>query len=81
MYDYKCKCGHEFTDVLKVSDRNVPVDSKCPECSEKGGIQMVISSPRIVSGVGELRAKVSDNFKDRLREIKKTAGKNCTIDV
>lgn len=80
LYEYKCKCGHAFADVYKINDRLKPTEDPCKECGETT-VERVLSAPRIVSGVGDLRAKVSDNFKDRLREIKKTAGPTSTIDV
>lgn len=79
MYQYKCgSCEHEFTEVLKVDDRKIPCETACPNCEEKA-VEMVISSPRIVSGVGNLHSKVSSNFRDRLKEIHKSAGKHSTI--
>ena len=81
LYDYKCKCGNEFSDVKKIAERRVPCEEKCPECGEQGGIDIIVSTARIVSGVGDFRAKTSNNFRDRLKEIKKMAGKTSTIDV
>jgi putative FmdB family regulatory protein len=82
LYEYKCeKCEHTFSDVLKIADRNQPKEAPCPNCKETGGIDQVIGSPRIVAGVGDFRKGVPDVFKDRLREIKKTAGRTSTIDV
>lgn len=81
LYEYKCKCGHEFSDVKRIDDRRVPCEDKCAECGEKGGIDIVVSTARIVSGVGDFRSKTSNNFRDRLKEIKKAAGKTSTIDV
>lgn len=82
LYEYVCSyCEYEFSEVLKVDDRNKPLDSSCPKCKAVGGIERVVSSPRIVAGVGDFRSKVPDVFKDRLREIKKSAGRMSTIDV
>ena len=82
LYEYRCEhCGHEFSDVLKVDDRNKPLDAPCPSCKAAGGVEKVVSSARIVAGVGDFRKGVPDVFKDRLREIKKSAGRASTIDV
>lgn len=82
LYEYKCEqCGHEFSDVLKIAYRNKPKESPCPQCGVQGSIDQVIGAPRIVAGVGDFRSKVPEVFKDRLREIKKTAGRTSTIDV
>lgn len=81
LYSYKCgACEHEFSDVLKVDDRKRPCEEPCPNCFN-GQVDMVISSPRIVSGVGDFRMKTSFNFRDRLKEIHKQSGKHSKIEV
>lgn len=82
LYEYQCvHCEHEFSDVLKINDRDAPVNAPCPSCKAAGGVERRVSTCRIVAGVGDFRAKVPEVFKDRLREIKKTAGRTSTIDV
>jgi putative FmdB family regulatory protein len=82
LYSYKCgSCGHEFSEVLKIDDRKTPCESNCPDCETQGQIEMVVSSPRIVAGVGNLHSKVSNNFRDRLKEIHKAAGRHSTIET
>lgn len=82
LYEYHCKeCDHEFTDVLKISERDKPVGEPCPSCGKTDCIEKIVSTARIVAGVGDFRARVPDVFKDRLREIKKQSGRGCTIDV
>jgi hypothetical protein len=41
----------------------------------------VLSSPRIVSGVGSVLSKTDDGWKETLGKIKKGAGKNNTIKI
>ena len=32
-YDYKCSsCDHEFTEVLRMADRKIPIENGCPVC-------------------------------------------------
>jgi putative FmdB family regulatory protein len=82
LYSYGCEnCDHEFYDVKKIEDRDQPLGEPCPNCGVTGGVQRRLTSARIVSGVGDFRRHVPDVFKDRLREIKKIAGKTSTIDV
>jgi putative FmdB family regulatory protein len=82
LYAYGCeKCDHEFDEVMPIDNRDLPLGQSCPSCGETGGVQRKLSSPRIVSGVGDFRRNVPDVFKDRLREIKKAAGRTSTIDV
>ena len=42
-------------------------------------VELVLSTPKVVSGVGNLHSKVPDGFKDRLGQIKKTSGAGNTI--
>lgn len=44
-------------------------------------LQQVLSSPRIVSGIKDVRSRTPDGFKDVLRKVKKGSGKTNTIDV
>ena len=82
LYSYKCEaCEHEFDEVLPIDQRENPTKEACPVCATPGTVHKTLSTPRIVSGVGDFRRKVPDFFKDRLREIKKKAGRTSTIDV
>lgn len=33
IYDYKCECGEEFDKLVKMSERDDPVE--CPECGDE----------------------------------------------
>lgn len=46
---------------------------------EDKDIIKVLSTPKIVTGVGSLYSKVPDGFKDKLNQIKKRSGRNNTI--
>lgn len=82
LYGYKCEeCDHEFDDFKPINDRDQPLGEACPSCGTVGKVERTLASARIVSGVGDFRRQVPDVFKDRLREIKKRAGKTSTIDV
>lgn len=82
LYEYKCgSCNHQFSDVLKVDDRKKPLDEDCPGCDSRGHIAMVVSSARIVSGVGTMQSRTPGDFRDRLKEIKKMSGVDCTIET
>jgi hypothetical protein len=41
----------------------------------------VLSTPKIVTGVGSLHSKVPDGFRDKLKQIKKGSGRGDTIKV
>ncbi len=42
-------------------------------------VELVLSTPKFVSSVGNLHSKVPDGFKDRLGQIKKGSGSGNTI--
>ena len=42
-------------------------------------IELVLSTPKFVSSVGNLHSKIPDGFKDRLGQIKKGSGSGNTI--
>ena len=46
---------------------------------EMPDVVKVLSTPKIVTGVGSLHSKVPDGFKDKLNQIKKGSGKSNTI--
>lgn len=82
LYGYKCeKCGHEFSEVLSIAERNRPVDEDCPSCDSRGHIVKQVAAPLIASSSGKFHSKIPDGFKDRLKDIKKAAGRTSTIDV
>lgn len=79
LYDYQCKgCGQVLTLRKSIADRHEPESNPCEECGSE--ISMVLSAPKIVSGVKGPQS-APDGFKDVLRTIKKSSGKGNTIDV
>ena len=48
---------------------------------EDEDIVKVLSTPKIVTGVGSLHSKVPDGFKDKLKQIKKGSGRGNTIKI
>lgn len=47
-YNYCCEfCEHEFTENLKISERNEPLEKPCPECLKSNGVAKMVSSPAI----------------------------------
>lgn len=62
VYEYQCPECNAVKDVFhKIEERP---DVKC-ECGSK--MDKIISTPKIVSGVGDIGAKVPSGFKDLLR--------------
>lgn len=78
MYSYRCgSCGHEFSIRSKIDDRKVPTENPCEECGESEVSQM-IGTP-LVSYSTNPGMTVSDNFTDRLKQIRKAKGPSSTI--
>lgn len=44
-------------------------------------IIQVMSAPRIVSGVGDALSRTDDGYRDLLKNMKKTAGRNNKINI
>ena len=56
-YDYDCElCGYEFTEVLRMDDRKIPVEKGCPECGEDSVRQLlgnVMMGDSVVLGINK----------------------------
>ena len=71
-YKFKNKTtGVEWDKEMKISELDDYVKEN--DCS------IVVQVPQIISGHGDIRLKTTDSFNDRLKEIKKTAGRRSTI--
>ena len=81
VYNYTCtECGEQFSKLLKIDDRDEPVNAPCPECKTKHTVHRTVEAPSFIyNPSGTLRT--SDNFNDRLMEIKKTKGRDNTINT
>ena len=79
-YDYYCSsCEHEFEINMKISERNVPTQEPCPECSERD-VELQLATPTIGDPWRFAGKRPDEGFRDRLREIKKHHRGN-SIDV
>ena len=71
-YKFKNKTtGVEWDKFMKISELDDYVKEN--DCS------IVIGTPQIISGTGDIRHKHSDGFNDRLKEIHKHAGRHSTM--
>lgn len=78
LYEYKCRsCGKESQQILPMEDRKLPEQSPCDECD--GEIFQAIGNINL--GYSYNTRKMSDNFNDRLKEIKRTKGMGNTINL
>ena len=75
-YNFECtKCENVFESFQTIANMDKPLDMPCPSCLKDGYMIRLVGSPglgdstRLESTKG--RAKPSNDFNDRLREIKK----------
>ena len=64
----------EFSVICSYDELQVMLD-------EQTDVIRVLSTPKIVSGVGSLMSKTDDGWKDNLRRIKEGSGKGDTIKI
>ena len=79
-YNYECEsCGNKFEEVYRIDDRHIPENNVCKQCGKKE-IKIRITSPNLVSPlrIDGLR-KPDTRFIEKMRSIKKNAGKNNSI--
>ena len=77
LYSYHCAhCGHDFEQSEMIANRFDPTNKPCPRCNTEEVIALVIKSPRIVTGVGDVRSKTSQTFRDNMDRIKKLHPRN-----
>lgn len=82
MYEYKCNsCEHVFKAIKSVATRKEPEAEPCPECKNQESVTQMIGCPNIVAGVvGAAGIKKPQWFQDKIKELKKHAGKDNTLD-
>lgn len=83
LYTYECKsCSHAFSANHKIDDRKIPENTLCPECHRLGTVkQTIMGCPEFIYDNRMGAYRTSDNFRDRLIEMKKKAGKDNTINT
>lgn len=71
IYNYQCHvCEHAFEENRKISERFW--DEQCPQCgAEKEAVTLLVSAPKIVTGVRDVHARTDSDFRDNLKRIKK----------
>lgn len=71
LYEYACKgCNHSFSQIQKIDDRKLPESEPCPACS-KVEVVMTISAVKISYSANNGGMKMTESFKDRLKDIAK----------
>lgn len=73
LYDYQCQtCDHTFRKMKRIAARNEPTEEPCPECGHSE-VTFVVGSPALAYNQPGIY-KTSNNFNDRLKEIKQNVG-------
>lgn len=80
IYTFECEKCHAREDKrLTISTRDEPLGLPCEACGGKVK-RIITAAPTVVAGVA-VTDKRPDGWKDVLRGIKKTSGKNNCIDI
>lgn len=81
-YSYRCKtCSTEFNRVSMIAERLDPEHEPCPECLAEHSVYLAITSTPVIGFNISPSLRTTPNFNDRLKEISKKRGKDCTIDT
>ncbi|MCK5020075.1 MAG: zinc ribbon domain-containing protein [Candidatus Peribacteraceae bacterium] len=80
-YDYQCHgCEHIFEKTRKMADRKQPEDDPCPKCGSNGGVKHMLTPIPLNYDGCHTNFRIPGEFKDKLIEVKKFAGKTSTIE-
>ncbi|NDB55003.1 hypothetical protein EB169_04145 [archaeon] len=79
-YTYNCKkCEHSFTEIRKLSEREIPIQSPCPKCNEENCISQALSTFSLgdpfIHGNADSRRPPRDFKEGVLDKVKKMPGK------
>lgn len=79
LYEYKCNnCNERFKEKRSIKENLIPeTESECKVCNAVGDNQMIIGTPKISYSINP-GMNVSDNFTDRLKQIRKSKGSHLT---
>ena len=68
-YDFQCRsCDHEFTEVLKMDDREKPTRKKCPDCGKKT-VSKLIGNVLMADPVNLGRTRPDETYREVLSKI------------
>lgn len=83
-YSFVCSCGHKFDVDLPMAEYKKPLSEQCPSCKEVGNIkrdyEAGLAAISYRDSKSDLR-RAGSGWTEVLKKIKKTAGKNNTINV
>lgn len=81
LIDYQCEsCGHEFTEMLMLAERDRPTQEPCPSCGKVGCVVRPIGAPAVSHrGVITPMQRAGTEWNDLLKKMKKGSGKGNQI--
>ena len=76
IYNFECtKCQSVFESFQTIANMDKPLDMPCPSCLKDGHMIRLVGSPSVGDSIRlestKGRIKPSNDFNDRLKEIKK----------
>jgi putative FmdB family regulatory protein len=73
-YDYDCElCGYEFTEVLPMDDRKIPVENGCPECGEDS-VRQLLGNVTIGDSVNLGIRRPDNSYNEVVAKINEASG-------
>jgi putative FmdB family regulatory protein len=80
-YDYHCKeCGHEFTEMVCIDDRDRPTLDECPSCHKVGAVLRGITAVQLsYSGFKDMYHRAGNGWKEMQQKIKSGSGRKNSI--
>jgi putative FmdB family regulatory protein len=81
IYSFQCSsCESKFDKESSIDDRNKPLEEPCPSCGQRT-VKRSITSLNIVHQSGDTLSRTDSGWNDMLKRIKKSSGKDNTIQV
>lgn len=70
-YTYHCNnCSHDFEKILKIADRDLPIQEPCPSCNTEGQVhKTILGAPSLGDPVRLGIIKPDSGFKEVMQKI------------
>lgn len=80
-YDYHCKeCGHQFTEMVPIADRDKPTFDECPSCHKIGAVFRGVTAVQLnYSGFKDMYNRAGNGWKEVQQRIKKGSARKNSI--
>lgn len=80
-YDYHCKeCGHQFTEMVPIADRDKPTIDECPSCHKIGAVFRGVTAVQLnYSGFKDMYNRAGNGWKEVQQRINKGSARKNSI--